>query len=367
MEKGVRIPAEISDKVLTIGLPYIDFKGGISMVINTYSKYFEVFNFLSTYKRSLYKIVTAFYFPVFIVKFFRYLFIKRTIKIVHIHGAAGGSLFRKSVVFIIAKFFFGKKVIYHSHGSELEMFYKKSNRLIKKYIGWFFSKVDVIICLSKKWESFFRENFDVKKIVILENIIERNDNAIKAVTPENKIVFLFLGSIGYRKGIFDLLEVINENKEYFSDKISLKIAGRGEVKKLEDYLDTNKLHELVQFIGWITGEEKKKLLSGSDIYILPSYNEGLPISILEAMSFRLPIISTIVGGIPEIVKEGENGFLITPGDKANMFSKIKWFIDNKKDIAKFGENSFETVQPYYADVVIPRLQEVYISLLKQNN
>ena len=84
------------------------------------------------------------------------------------------------------------------------------------------------------------------------------------------------------------------------------------------------------------------------------------------MSFRLPVISTTVGGIPEIVADGQNGFLITPGDKAALFSKIKWFIENKEEIAKFGEHSFKTVQPYYADVVMPRLEQVYISLLKKN-
>ncbi len=365
MEKGIPIPAELSKKILTIGLPYIDFRGGISMVINTYSKYFQVFNFLSTYKRSRYKLITALYFPVFVVKFCSYLFTNKQIEIVHIHGAAGGSLFRKSFVFIIAKYLFGKKVIYHSHGSELQMFYGKSNWLIKKYISWFFSRVDVIICLSQKWESFFQKNFNVKRIVILENIIEKNDCSVKQKIAEVKIVFLFLGSIGYRKGIFDLLEVINENKEYFNSKLLLIIAGRGETKRLENYLDANKLHDIVKFVGWTTGEEKRKLLSDSDIYILPSYNEGLPISILEAMSFRLPILSTTVGGIPEIVKNGENGFLIKPGDKLDMFEKIKWFIENKKEIARFGEHSYETVKPYYADVVIPRLQDVYISLLKK--
>ncbi|MEF2060306.1 glycosyltransferase, partial [Pseudomonas aeruginosa] len=142
-----------------------------------------------------------------------------------------------------------------------------SNRLIKKYIGWFFGGVDVIICLSQKWETFFHKNFNVKRIVILENIIEKNSRAVKpAVAKESKIVFLFLGSVGYRKGIFDLLEVINENKEFFTGKLLLKIAGRGEIKRLENFLDTNKLHEIVQFVGWITGEEKKKLLSESDVY-----------------------------------------------------------------------------------------------------
>jgi glycosyltransferase involved in cell wall biosynthesis len=366
MEKGEPIPEALAKKVLTVGLPYIDFKGGISMVINTYSRYFHVFNFLSTYKRSKYKMVTAFYYPIFLIRFCKYLLVNRDIKIVHIHGAAWGSFFRKSFAFVIAKYIFGKKVIYHSHGSELEMFYEKSGGIIKRYIQWFFSRADVIICLSQKWKDFFEKNFAVKEIVILENIIEKNNCPPKPIVPAGKIKFLFLGSIGYRKGIFDLLEVINEHKEYLTGKMQLTIGGRGEVKRLEEYLDVNKLQELVQFAGWTIGEKKKILLSESDVYILPSYNEGLPISILEAMSFRLPVISTTVGGIPEIVVDAQNGFLITPGDKAALFSKIKWFIENKEEIAIFGERSFNTVQPYYADVVMPRLEQLYISLLKKD-
>ena len=80
------------------------------------------------------------------------------------------------------------------------------------------------------------------------------------------------------------------------------------------------------------------------IYILPSYNEGLPISVLEAMSYSLPIISTTVGGIPEILKNGENGFIMEPGDKDAIYHAIFSLMEDKNLCGEMGRKSFEKVQ-----------------------
>jgi glycosyltransferase involved in cell wall biosynthesis len=365
MKDTVTIPLSISDKILTVGTPYKEFKGGISIVINTYSKYFERFNFLSSYKRSKSKLVVAFYYPYFVFKLFFYLLFKRQIKIVHIHGAAKGSIYRKYGVFFISKYIFGKKVIYHSHGSELKEFYRDSSDRIKKFLKHFFCSADMVICLSQQWKEFFVETFGVKQIAILENIVERN-NAIKPeFTPGSPVTFLFLGLIGARKGLFDLLDVLKDNRAVFEGKINLLIGGRGEVKRLEDYIAENNMQSMVKFEGWIIGEKKIELLAKADVYTLPSYNEGLPISILEALSYKLPILTTLIGGIPEVVKEDWNGFLITPGDKQALFNKVNWFISNTAEIRKMGANSQEIVKTYYADVVIPKLKLIYIELLKK--
>nr|WP_294941939.1 glycosyltransferase family 4 protein [uncultured Mucilaginibacter sp.] len=365
MKNPVAIPLHISDKILTIGTPYKEFKGGISIVINTYSKYFEKFNFLSSYKRSKSKIVVFFYYPYFVFKLFFYLLFKRQIKIVHIHGAAKGSIYRKYGVFFISKYIFGKKVVYHSHGSELKEFYHDSSNTIKRFLKHFFCSADIVICLSQQWKDFFVETFGVKQIAILENIVERNSATKPEFIPGNPVTFLFLGLIGARKGLFDLLEVLKDNRGVFEGKLNLLIGGRGEVKRLEDYIADNNLQTMVTFEGWIIGEKKISLLEKADVYTLPSYNEGLPISILEALSYKLPILTTQIGGIPEVVKENWNGFLLTPGDKPTLFEKLKWFTEHTGEIRKMGQNSQEIVKNYYADVVIPKLQQIYIELLKK--
>ena len=99
-----------------------------------------------------------------------------------------------------------------------------------------------------------------------------------------------------------------------------------------------------------------------DAYILPSYNEGLPISILEAMSYSLPIISTAVGGIPEILKNGENGFIMEPGDKEAIYRAIHTLMGDERLRAQMGEKSFEKVRTHLPGYVEKQLRELYDSL-----
>ncbi|MGN6493958.1 MAG: glycosyltransferase family 4 protein [Agriterribacter sp.] len=356
----VKVPKEVSAKVLTIGNQYRNHRGGIGGVIETYSKYFEKFHFIPSYKPQKVKLLIVPYYLVACIRMSILLLFSRGIRIVHIHGAAKGSIFRKAGLFFVAKYIFRRQVIYHSHGSELKLFYEKSGKGIKKLMKFFFENVDEIICLSRQWEAFFVSNFRVKQISVLENIVEKsNISRVNFVETKQPLVFLFLGAIGKRKGIFDLLEVLSENKNKLMDKMVLLIGGNGEEKKLTDYIQENELSSWVKFVGWVNGEKKKSLLLQSNVYILPSYNEGLPLSILEAMSFQLAIISTPIGGIPEVVKEGINGYLVNPGDKAALFQSITNVLQNPEQVSTFGEGSMKLVEPYYAENVIPKLTSVY--------
>lgn len=100
------------------------------------------------------------------------------------------------------------------------------------------------------------------------------------------------------------------------------------------------------------------------MYILPSYNEGLPIAILEAMSYKHPIISTPVGGIPEIIETHENGILVRPGNKKEIAEAIKYYIEHPEDIRIHGEKAYQTVQNYFPQKVFTDLTHIYQSLLK---
>lgn len=362
--KRVGISLSVSSSILTVGLEYKDHRGGIGGVIETYSKYFPVFNFICSYGISENKIVIVFKFLKSLVEL-PIVFIKdRNIQIVHIHGAAKGSFFRKYIIFFLSKYIFGKKVIFHCHGSEMEKFYLKSPQIVRKMMSNFFNNVDLVICLSNSWALFFKHNFTPRKLVVLENIVEEAlDKSIKDHQIDKPIHFLFLGAVGNRKGIFDLLEVIAQHKQEFSGKIKLIIGGNGEIKRLKDFIEYNKLSELVIYKGWVSGDQKNKLFQDADVYILPSYNEGLPISILEAMTHGLPVITTNVGGIPEIITNEVNGCIFNPGDKVAIYTALKLFINKPILCKKYGNNTIEIVKPYYAKNVIPKLESIYKELL----
>lgn len=355
----------VSKQVLTVGENYRIPRGGISSVINTYSRYFSEFKFVSTYNPCKNKWKNIIYYFGGVVTLFNRLMLDRNIKIVHIHGCQKGSFYRKLGVMLLAKFIFGKKIIYHSHASGFHMFYNNSNYFSKNLIRFFISRIDLIICLSHQWKVFFEENFDPEEIIILENIVEPVETLIKN-RSSNCVKLLFLGEIGERKGIFDLLEVLNENKKFFEDKVHLVIGGNGDVKRLLKFIEKNELQSLIAYVGWVSGEKKQMLLSNCDVYILPSYNEGLPISILEAMSYKIPVIATDVGGISEVIHNEVNGFLITPGDKVSLYDYLKIFIENPFLIEEMGDHAQLILSPYYPHSVISKLEKIYKDVLESN-
>ena len=357
------IDKKISEKILTIGPDYRNHRGGIGAVIDIYCKYFDEFYFIPTYKEgtALYK---CYLFFIAIPKIIYILSCNRKIMIVHIHGSSYGSFFRKFIFFVISKYIFRKKIIYHVHSGRFHLFFGKSNTIVKNMIRKFINNVDCLICLSESWKLFYEENFNPKRIEILPNIIDY-PNIKEKMEDKEKIRFLFLGLISKNKGIFDIIEVIKNNIDLFENKIELIIGGNGETIKLQKHIERYKIGNIVKFVGWIKNEIKLKYLQNSDVYILPSYNEGLPISILEAISYEKPIISTTVGGIPEVVNNNENGFLISPGNLEQIEKSMKHFIENPQDIEKFGAASAKIAEKYLPNAVMQQLSTIYQSLISQ--
>lgn len=353
------VESDITKKVLMIGVYYKNnAAGGMASVIQYYEKYFENLQYIPSW-RDKHLIIKIYYaIKAYLIVLFKLIF-NSSIKIVHIHTAADISFKRKSMFAKLAKAL-NKKVILHIHGSRFKEFYDDANNkmgIINKL-----QRADIILVLSHSWKEWFRKiGVKTDKIIVLNNIVDYP--VIKRVEKENKIKLLFLGEIGQRKGIFDVIEVFGNNKEFFKEKIVLKIGGNKETDKLLQKIKDYGLSDFVKFEGWVNGEKKINLLNWADIFILPSFNEGLPIAILEAMSYGKAIISSPVGGIAEIVQSDQNGLLVEPGNLKEIFYAMKFFVDDKTKIKEFGEKSKEIVKPYFPEHVLNNLSELYENLL----
>ncbi len=345
--------------ILTIGTDYQNPSGGIAFVLQEYAMLFRPFNFICTTK-SRGKISKAFTLISALIKF-TYALIFKDIRIIHIHSASYNSFFRK-LIFVKIALRFKKKIILHIHGGSFNTFYENSKDNKREKIKYIINKVDGIVCLSKFWESYFSSNFNPKRIYIIPNIVPspKEWNAIK--NNRKQYHFLFLGKVCKEKGCWDLLEVIHENKTLLWGKAIFHIGGNGETEKLKQLIKEYNIADIVKFEGWISGDKKIKLLQNSDIYILPSYNEGLPISILEAMSYSMPILSTTVGGIPEVVDES-NGILTEPGNKVQLWESIQLLLSKTpEERAAMGLNSYNKVKPHLPSSVKEELDSLYKNL-----
>jgi glycosyltransferase involved in cell wall biosynthesis len=179
---------------------------------------------------------------------------------------------------------------------------------------------------------------------------------------------LFVGSIGKRKGIFDLLNAIPiVIKDWEAARFIFlgeeEIAG--EKERVLQICRQNNLREHVFFAGWVTGDEKRRFYQQADIFTLPSHAENLPYSLLEAMAVGLPVVTTPVGGIPELVEDGREGFLIQPGDDQELAERILYLLRNPQLREELGRNARWRIQKQYSPEKIAEQWAVLYGALSQ--
>lgn len=339
--------------ILIIG-PSSKRKGGIASVLSIYKQKFNAHYFDSTKFQST--ILSFLFFPERLLSLCIFLYFNKKIEIVHIHGSSEGSFIRKYILYKICKFF-NKKTIYHIHSGRFNDFYEQTNNILKPTIKGLINNADAIIVLSEYWLKYFKATFNPKKVEIVPNIVlEPLLESKKGINTPIKIVYL--GKIFKAKGIYDLLDCIISNYDKYCGKATFFIAGNGEEDKTNEYKKLDK-EGIIIFLGWINTKQKNELLQRADVLILPSYSEGLPISILEAMSYQMPIIATPVGGIPEVVQDGFNGKIIKQGNLKDIDKAINFYINNSIIIKTQGENSYKKVKQHFPKNVKTKLLKIY--------
>lgn len=348
----MKLSKEISKNILTIGCEYKPVpKGGVAQVLQHYDNLvYSDFEFIAnsgagSKLRKLWIAIGS------LLMLMWKCLTDCDIKIVHIHTASYNS-FRRSAWFVHIAKLMRRKVILHIHGGGFKDYYATDKEWVSKILN----KADGLIVLSEFWKAFFETIVPVSRITVVENIIDYPQK--REMKKDGKLHLLFLGLIADTKGIFDLLDVLVEHKTEFEERIVLHVGGNGEVDRFNQFIADNKLQDIVVYEGWVSGEKKVDLLNLCDVFVLPSYAEGVPISILEAMSYDMAIVSSNVGGIPELVNE-TNGIMFNPGDKDAIYASLKLLLDTPEKLDDLKLNASKGVEVHYADVVAKRLEICY--------
>lgn len=353
------IDRNISDRVLSIGPEYSNPRGGIAQVAFYYDKYiFENFKYIanscegSKFKKLMCAIKS-------VIQFIYYAITDRKLKLVHIHTAANIS-FERSAFFVYLAKIFGLTPIMHVHSGAILQYCERKPEFVKKVL----SDCKLIIVLADIWKEFFENTMSItNEIVILENIIPV-PTVKRGSFNDGKMHLLFLARVVEPKGILDLADAIIENKENFRDKIVLHVGGEGEdLRELQSRIETAAVQDIIKCEGWIVDEQKEFLLNNCDVFILPTHFEAISLSILEAMSYEMPILATAVGGIPTIVENGKNGILFPPHSKKDIALSINYFLDHKELLRKFGLSSHETVVKFFPENVSQHIENIYTRML----
>lgn len=259
-----------------------------------------------------------------------------------------GSFYRKYLIHKLCKKYDVPDVI-HLHGSEFQKWYNESNSRTKKKIRNLLAESSAFIVLGDKWNKAVKEIEPATRTVVVSNAVHIPDYT----TNWNGDTFqiLFLGVLIKRKGVADLIQAISLlKKEGWLNNIKFIIAGSGsEEESLKQQASELKVEPWIEFAGWTDGKAKERYLKESQALVLPSYNEGLPIAVLEAISYGLPVIATAVGDMAAAVREGENGFLIKPGDVSALADKIKKITEDKGRYTQMSAKSKEIALTEFSD------------------
>lgn len=285
------------------------------------------------------------------------------VDLVHLHGSDMVSTPRKSIFLWLAKAF-GKPCIYHFHGASFLEQYIRSPAILQGIARWVFSAADRVICLSESWAKSIKAIAPDAKTIVLPNAVSLPVDVSECRRGDSDgLRITFLGAIGERKGLFDLIDVVKKLCAG-ARNVTLRIGGNGDLKRLEQVVAKYGLEDSVKFLGWIGQNERDALFRETDVYVLPSYGEGMPMSILEAMSYGIPVVSTMVGGIPELVTEGECGFLIQPGDKKALYERLSKLCENPSLRWKLGKAAREKIRlEHHIAAQVERVERIYDELL----
>lgn len=339
-------------------------KGGISAVVNAYRAggLFERWpiRYLATHREGSVwsKVALA------AVSFMRFagLILTRQVAALHVHSASRASFWRKSP-FLLLAFLSARPVVFHLHGGGFREFYAQDcGPCARAWIRTVFNRSAQVIVLSPRWGAWVRTVAPQTNLIVIPNPAP----AIK-VNPEkfasNHLVLLFLGAIIEKKGVFDLLEAVAALRGRFP-QLRLVLAGTGPAQtQVAERACVLGITPHVELPGWVDAAARDALLANADVFVLPSYYEGMPMSVLEAMAAGLPVIASRVGGIPEMFDQEVEGLLIAPGDVSALTTAIERLLSNPYLRETIGRAAQRKVERCYAsERVIEQLEAVYHGL-----
>ena len=328
-------------------------KGGISAILNMLSEQELWTKYNCTWIAStidtnlLVKVFTM------ILGLIRYIVLLPKSDIVYLHVSSPLSSKRKYIYFRLAELLHKKTIIHLHYGNQI-------NKCWNRYYEYMFTHSDVNFVLSDITKSDILRLMNGKAdITVLHNPCIAVENDFSLRTKQ----ILFAGTVVRDKGIYDLLTAFKSVSERHHDW-TLFVAGAGETDKCKEMAHELGISDKVVFAGWISGKEKDMAFRKSSIFCLPSYAEGFPMAILDAWAYGLPVVTTPVGGRPNLAENNENSILVNLGDHENLCKEICGLIENENKWKYISRNAYnishgELSVNYYSHI----LDDTFSSIL----
>jgi len=262
--------------------------------------------------------------------------------------------------FPLFSFFVKRPKILHLHGISVDFFKRYHlSRIIFKQVADYY-----ITITSQMGRDLTELGITTNRIIYLPNSIDVNSFQPEGEKDDN--LLLYLGRIVPVKGLHVLLESLR----YIKQSTRLMIVGPiGDFKYYQDILEhmeqeNKKGKHKITYLGTVPQAELMKIYQKASVFILPSFWEAFPVVILEALSCETPVITTPVGGNPEVIRNFENGILVPVNDPLRLAEAIDFMLENKDNRARMGRKGRELVTKNFSvEVIAKRLRKIYQEMI----
>jgi glycosyltransferase involved in cell wall biosynthesis len=277
--------------------------------------------------------------------------------LVHVHVASRASFWRKSVVCLMARLA-RRPYLLHVHGGEFLQFYaEECGPSARWFIRRIFARAALVLALTEDWRARLARMCPQARIEVLPNGVALPPSRAPRHAARTRV--LYLGVLHESKGTHDLIDafarVASRHPEW-----KLVCAGDGAIAETHALAAELGISDRVECPGWLDTESKDAALAAAEIFVLPSYAEGLPMALLEAMAWGLPAIATPVGGVPNVVRDGVNGLLVAPGHTdalAESLSALMASADRRRELGAAARATIE--REFSLDASLERLLRIY--------
>lgn len=287
------------------------------------------------------------------------------VSLVHINTSLSlSSAIRDGFYLLVAKML-GIKYIVFFRGWDLN----EADKIERKHLPWFrilYLGANALITLTtaskqslQKWG--YSKDIYLETTVVDESLLRyASEDTASSRDQSEAFTVLFLARLQRAKGIYELIEAIRILRSKHPS-IRLIVAGSGSeedrIKKEYDY-------DWIELIGHVTERKKALAYQTADVYVLPSYTEGMPNSVLEAMAFGLPVICSKVGALPEIIKNQINGILLDCIEPQSLAMAIESLLLDKELVKHMSSNNRIEAKRFYSLNVVSRLETIYKTVLE---
>jgi glycosyltransferase involved in cell wall biosynthesis len=280
---------------------------------------------------------------------------RRPPDVVHVHTSHRFSFYRSAGYVLVASWVWRRPVVLHVHGSSFDEFVTDASLPVTTLQRVVFRAADRVVVLSDYWRDVLAEHVDPAKLVVLPNAVDpgRYDPNFDADPAR----LVYVSALVDRKGIRELVTAVEAALERVDRPFEVDVAGSGTHREL--VADVASRVPAVSYHGYVSEQRKRELLSEGSIYVLPTRAENLPIAMLEGMAGGNAVVSTPVGGIPNVVGD-DNGVLVPPGDADALADAIVELLSDPDRIERLARNNRTVVEREHSwEAAVADLESLY--------